>query len=60
MLKHPSHKEKNSISSKAGVAIQPKLEINSPGDKYEEEADAMAEKVMRMKDNSNGIAVGLI
>jgi hypothetical protein len=27
--------------------IQPKLEINQPGDKYEQEADEMADKVMR-------------
>lgn len=31
--------------------IQPKLYINSPGDKYEQEADAMADKVMRMPAN---------
>ncbi|MGN6401438.1 MAG: eCIS core domain-containing protein, partial [Flavisolibacter sp.] len=30
--------------------IQPKLEINQPGDRYEQEADAMADKVMRMSD----------
>ncbi|MGF2414588.1 MAG: eCIS core domain-containing protein [Ferruginibacter sp.] len=29
--------------------IQPKLTINNPGDKYEQEADAMADKVMRME-----------
>ncbi|WP_158860371.1 eCIS core domain-containing protein [Lunatibacter salilacus] len=28
--------------------IQPKLKINKPGDKYEQEADAMADRVMRM------------
>jgi hypothetical protein len=28
--------------------IQPKLEINVPGDKYEQEADRVAEQVMRM------------
>lgn len=31
--------------------IQPKLTINKPGDAYEQEADAVADKVMRMKDN---------
>ncbi len=31
--------------------IQPKLEINTPGDKYEQEADAMADRVIRMADN---------
>ena len=30
--------------------IQPKLTINQPNDVYEQEADAMAEKVMRMTD----------
>ncbi|MBE7169312.1 MAG: DUF4157 domain-containing protein [Williamsia sp.] len=30
--------------------IQPKLEINRPGDFYEQEADRMADKVMRMPD----------
>ncbi|MET0391908.1 MAG: DUF4157 domain-containing protein [Chitinophagaceae bacterium] len=30
--------------------IQPKLTINNPGDRYEQEADAMAATVMRMKD----------
>ncbi|MCF6407758.1 DUF4157 domain-containing protein [Chitinophaga filiformis] len=28
--------------------VQPKLEVNTPGDRYEREADAMAERVMRM------------
>ena len=30
------------------VFFQPKLSINQPGDAYEQEADAMAERVMRM------------
>jgi hypothetical protein len=30
--------------------IQPKLVVNTPGDEYEKEADAIAEKVMRMPD----------
>lgn len=30
------------------VIIQPKLSINTPGDQYEQEADAMADRVMRM------------
>ncbi|MDQ6661310.1 MAG: hypothetical protein M3Z24_10135, partial [Chloroflexota bacterium] len=33
--------------------IQPKLAINQPNDIYEKEADAMAEKVMRMAVNEN-------
>lgn len=32
------------------VRIQPKLSINTPGDQYEQEADAVADKVMRMPD----------
>ena len=31
--------------------IQPKLKIGNPGDKYEKEADAVADQVMRMPDN---------
>ena len=30
--------------------IQPKLKIGQPNDKYEQEADRIAEQVMRMKD----------
>ena len=32
--------------SKTGVFFQPKLTVNDPGDTYEKEADAMAEKIM--------------
>jgi hypothetical protein len=32
--------------------IQPKLKINQPGDNYELEADEIADKVMRMRDNN--------
>ncbi len=31
--------------------VQPKLTINAPGDEYEQEADAMADSVMRMSSN---------
>jgi hypothetical protein len=34
----------------APAIIQPKLTINQPGDQYEQEADAMAERVMRMSE----------
>lgn len=30
------------------IGIQPKLKVNQPGDEYEQEADRIAEKVMRM------------
>lgn len=47
----------NSIKDKSGnqtlhknlPIIQPQLSINQPGDKYEQEADAMANQVMRME-----------
>jgi hypothetical protein len=32
------------------LRVQAKLKINQPGDQYEKEADAMADKVMRMSD----------
>src|SRR5438309_8354465 len=35
-----------------GLFFQPKLTINQPNDVYEQEADAVADKVMRMPDNS--------
>lgn len=38
--------------SPSPLSVQPKLEINQPGDVYEQEADAMAEQVMRMKDTA--------
>ena len=34
-----------SIHPRETLSIQPKLTINSPGDKYEQEADVMADKV---------------
>lgn len=33
--------------------IQPKLEVNPPNDKYEQEADKVADKVMRMSSNAS-------
>lgn len=36
----------------ATAVIQPKLTVNAPGDRYEQEADAVADKVMRMPDKS--------
>ncbi|MEO8148089.1 MAG: DUF4157 domain-containing protein [Bacteroidia bacterium] len=42
--------------------VQPKLEINSPDDQYEQEADAMADRVMRMSSNEPSLkpVTGLI
>ena len=42
------HSIQGPFFSFASTAIQPKLSINQPGDKYEQEADAMADTVMRM------------
>jgi uncharacterized protein DUF4157 len=36
--------------SRPGPVVQPKLTINQPGDQYEQEADRVAEQVMRMPD----------
>ena len=36
------------LHGKAKPLVQPKLTINEPGDIYEQEADAMADKIMRM------------
>ncbi len=35
-------------SSRKPTVVQPKLTVNTPGDKYEQEADRVAEQVMRM------------
>ncbi len=51
-----THQQNKAIpASKGGNApffskafVQPKLSVNAPGDVYEQEADAMADKVMRM------------
>jgi hypothetical protein len=46
--------QQQSTSSNSGnaffrrQAVQPKLQINDPGDSYEKQADAMADRVMRM------------
>ena len=44
-------KSKNTQGTKP-LIFQPKLSVNIPGDAYEREADAMADKVMRMTDPS--------
>ncbi|WP_158860095.1 eCIS core domain-containing protein [Lunatibacter salilacus] len=43
-----SHNEQGSFFAQK---IQPKLTLNQPNDSYEQEADAMADKVMQMPDN---------
>jgi hypothetical protein len=44
----------NSVPSFFKPVIQPKLSVNEPGDRYEQEADAMADRVMRMSMPSIG------
>lgn len=36
------------------AVIQPKLAINQPGDQYEQESNAMADRVMRMTSDPPG------
>lgn len=48
-----------SILPKQNARIQSKLKVNQPGDKYEKEADRMAEQVMGMSDiEAGGISLG--
>jgi hypothetical protein len=47
-LLQPSAAEFNAVNANR-LFIQPKLTINQPNDIYEQEADAMADKVMRME-----------
>jgi Domain of unknown function (DUF4157) len=47
-LLQQAHGQFNGVNAN-GFFIQPKLTINQPNDIYEQEADAMADKVMRME-----------
>ena len=42
------HTKEKSSGKPGGIFFQPKLTINQPGDSYEQEADAVADQVMRM------------
>lgn len=42
----------NSQRNSKGIAIQAKLTVGKPNDKYEQEADRIADKVMRMPDRA--------
>ncbi|WP_158569246.1 eCIS core domain-containing protein [Chitinophaga silvisoli] len=50
--------EQQSSSSFFSPVVQPKLNVNSPGDKYEQEADAMADKVTSMTDKVGPMSAG--
>jgi hypothetical protein len=43
--------ESQTKDSYSGVRFQPKLKIGQPGDKYEQEADAVADRVMSMSES---------
>ncbi len=49
----PTSPVKNRTSFFQSNVVLPKLQINPPNDKYEKEADAMAEKVMRMPEGES-------
>jgi hypothetical protein len=49
---------KAKTKSSAGLSVQPKLAINAPGDRYEQEADAMADRVMRSPDQPGSLRMG--
>lgn len=51
-VKQPQRKQTTSANKQASLFFQPKLTINKPGDAYEQEADAVADKVMRMPESS--------
>src|SRR5262249_23043467 len=47
----PLHQLRGALGNQAfGRVIQAKLQISQPGDEYEQEADRVAEQVMRMPD----------
>jgi hypothetical protein len=49
------HCQKNKL---LGTPLQPKLTISEPGDPFEQEADRMAEQVMRMPDDGSRGLIG--
>lgn len=59
MKEAPIHKTSSFLgfspgSNVAPDCIQPKLAINQPGDKYEQEADSVADQVIRKENSSRG------
>ncbi len=49
-----AHKKETDINAAPGVFLQTKLTVNTPGDRYEREADAVADRILRMP---NGAAL---
>ena len=58
-MKSQSLKHKALDTAPLKGKLQPKLKVSAPGDSYEREADAMAERVMRKRDTSGVIARSL-
>lgn len=58
LSKNPVHHSSDLSTKRNGTffnrLIQPKLTINQPNDVYEQEADAVADRVMRMTDKASG------
>lgn len=54
MVEPPAHNSLWQSLALRPLTIQPKLTINQPGDAYEQEADRVAEQVMRMPDEASG------
>ncbi len=46
------HLDRYNVFNTTPLSIQPKLKINSPGDRYEQEADNIADKVVHMSPTS--------
>src|SRR5262245_29755700 len=57
-LVHPLLQLQRALGNQAaGRFIQAKLKISQPGDAYEQEADRVADQVMRMSDQTTPVAV---
>jgi len=54
MFKNDHKQQAKPVTDKGPAFFQPKLTVNQPGDIYEQEADAMADKVMTMRGGDAG------
>ena len=52
------HFSRVQVHSPAPAKIQTQLRVNAPGDKYEQEADRVADEVMRMPDPASSVDAG--
>jgi hypothetical protein len=54
-LQQTKQESKITLSSGNSIAsLQPKLKVNKPGDRYEVEADRIADEIMRMEPKREG------